>query len=105
MSLDPNDILQLLQSVNNNGTVDQKIEALSYCLSILEKESSSSLTLLPGVLSLISEPNLALRGLVIQCLKRIVKTAANFEPTTCIAGMFFLYQKKTNLNCSSDLRL
>jgi hypothetical protein len=80
---------QSLQTPSDSGMGDteKKLQVLRGCQGLLEQDSSSSLTLLPGLLSLLSDPNAQLRILLIQLLLKIMRTAANFEPTTCIAGM------------------
>ena len=89
MSLsNPSDVLAILQALAQlPGTqILQKQEAVGAALTILSNDTSASLTLLPGLLALLSESDPKLRVKLIQAFKSIAKTAANFEPTTSIAG-------------------
>ncbi len=89
MSLsNPSDVLAILQALAQlPGTqVLQKQEAVEAALAILSNDTSASLTLLPGLLALLTELDPGLRVKLIKAFKSIAKTAANFEPTTSIAG-------------------
>ena len=83
--MNPQEALGLLQQSQKEGSIQQKLQALEQCQGVLERDMSSSLVLLPGVLSLLSDPTLSLRVKLIGLLKKILTTAANFEPNTCRA--------------------
>jgi hypothetical protein len=103
------DALAYFQALQSNepetaGDESTKLQVLRGCQRLLEQDSSSSLTLLPGLLSLLSDPSSQLRILLIQLLQKIMRTAANFEPTTCIAGKdtWFLSGESQWTECLMD---
>ncbi len=85
MSIGPNEAAALLSSLGA-ATPDQISQTFSFCLQLLAKDSLASLTLLPGLLANL---NLELSTdnsiLLLKCLGLILKTAANYEPSTAIS--------------------
>jgi hypothetical protein len=83
----PGELLTLLQGLAGSTAEEGHLmDVLGWTHSLLSADSSASLTLLPGLLGLVSEGRSRPRSLLINCLSKILRVAANFEPTTAIAG-------------------
>lgn len=85
----PGELLGLLQGLAGGDVSSDEghlMDVLGWTQSLLASDTSASLTLLPGLLGLVSESRPGPRAVLISCLSKILRAAANFEPTTAIAG-------------------